>query len=119
MQLDPKLCEALERLYAYLYESEEKNYAENRSPFGHIFRDVLILGRFLDINNPDRVFIESEDDPEELEPTSRWRVCYTDSRGESTLSRQRTKKAADKRAAHFRRDLAAGRLLREDPSVWE
>jgi len=28
-------------------------------------------------------------------------------------------KAAEKRADYFRKELAAGRLLREDPSVWE
>jgi len=120
MQLDTQTYHALHRLFMYCCDAEQKHYQEAGHPRDHIYRDVLVLGRFLDANSPLRVYVEPEREPTDL--TYRvmgWLVTFEDDNGSSILSRQKTKKAAEKRAAYFRKELAAGRLLREDPSVWE
>ena len=120
MQLDTTTYYALHNLFMYCCDAEQKHYLEAGRPRDHIYRNVLVLGRFLDANSPLRIYVEPESEYAEITGrTKGWRVTFEDENGSSTLSRQKTKKAAEKRAAYFRKELAAGRLLREDPNVWE
>lgn len=43
---------------------------------------------------------------------------FYEGEGMSTLAKCTTLAYAKRRAAHFRRELEAGRLLKEDKSVW-
>lgn len=45
-------------------------------------------------------------------------VMFYDNGGESCLAKCGTLPYAKKRATHFRAELKAGRLLKEDKSVW-
>jgi len=65
------------------------------------------------------IYVEPESLHTSLTRRKGWCVTFEDDNGWSILSRQKTKKSAEKRAAYFRKELTAGRLLREDPSVWE
>jgi hypothetical protein len=120
MKLDTKTYEALNRLLPYCYDAEAKHYQESGHPRDHIFRDVMVLAHFLTANTPPRIFVEPESNYAELTGrTKGWLVTFEEGEGRSTLSRQKTKREAERRASYFRKELAAGRLLREDPSVWQ
>jgi len=65
------------------------------------------------------IYVEPESLHTSVTRRKGWCVTFEDDNGSSILSRQKTKKAAEKRATYFRKQLAAGRLLHEDPSVWD
>jgi hypothetical protein len=70
----------------------------------------MALKFFLDANPPARIFVEPQSTNAEITGrTKGWLVTFEEREGSSTLAREKTKRAAEKRATHFRKELTAGR----------
>lgn len=52
MKLDKKTYESLRRIVIYMAPQEGTHFQEMGRPRKHIYRDVLVLARFLDKHGP-------------------------------------------------------------------